>query len=128
MSNKFNTLIDEKLNEQKNEIAALKTSDKKGKSTQLHMRRREQATLKLIQELLNALPDGHKLSEDGQKTLVSLTTLKSERAVYEKIVVKAGDNFMELVQRYDRKDVAGKIKKAAEDAGLTIDWTTGVIA
>ena len=35
---------------------------------------------------------------------------------------------MELVQRYDRKDVAGKIKKAAEDAGLTIDWTTGVIA
>ena len=126
MPNKFISLIDEKIIEQKSDIAALKTSDAKSKSTQLHAKRREYNTLLLVKELLSANPD-IKLSEDAQKTLVSLTTLKSERVVYEKIVVKAGDNLMELVQRFDRKDVVAKIRKAAEEAGLTIDYSTGIL-
>lgn len=126
MSNKFISLIDEKLIEQKSDIAALKTSGAKSKSTRLHAKRREYNSLLLVKELLTANPD-IKLSEDAQKTLVSLTTLKTERVVYEKIVVKAGDNLMELVQRFDRKDVVAKIRKAAEEAGLTIDYSTGLL-
>ena len=126
MSNRFISLIDEKIIEQKSDIAVLKTSDTKSKSTQLHAKRREYNTLMLVKELLSANPD-IELSNDAQKTLVSITTLKSERVVYEKIVVKAGDNLMELVQRFDRKDVVAKIRKAAEKAGLTIDYSTGLL-
>lgn len=128
MSNKTSLLsvIDEKLDEQKSEIAALKTSKAKSKSTQLHTKRREYRTLKLVRELLAANPD-IKLSEDAHATLVAITTLKSERVVYEKIVVQEGDNVLELMQKYDRNDIVAKLRKAADKAGLQINPATGIV-
>lgn len=121
------SLVDEKLNELKSTIATTKTSDaisKNTRSTKLYALGRERRVLHLIRSLLEANPD-IKLSKDDADTFVLITTLASERTIQQAIVIKEGDKILEIMQRYsERKGDA--IKKAAEKAGLKMDYAKGV--
>lgn len=121
-------LLDEKLNELKSDIATMKTNTEVAKSTrgtQLYKMGRDRKILCLIKSLLEANPS-IKLSDDDNDTLVSITTLKSERT-FSPIVVAEGEMFLDVLQRYsDRK--TNSIMKAIEKAGLHVDYATGKLA
>lgn len=121
-------LIDGKLSELKADIAAMKTNEGVAKSTrgtQLYKMGRDRKILCLIKSLLEANP-AVKLSDDDNDTLVSITTLKSER-IFSPIVVAEGEMFLDVLQRYsDRK--TNSVMKAVEKAGLHVDYTTGKLA
>ena len=120
------SLVDEKLNELKSTIAATKTSDaisKNTRSTKLYALGRERRVLHLVRSLIEANPD-IKLDKDDADTFVLITTLASERTVQSSIVINEGDNILEVLQKYqDRK--AASVTKAAEKAGLKMDYTSG---
>lgn len=121
-------LIDGKLSELKADIAAMKTNKDVAKSTrgtQLYKMGRDRKVLCLIKALLEANP-AVKLSDDDNDTLVSITTLKSERT-FSPIVVAEGEMFLDVLQRYsDRK--TNSVMKAVEKAGLHVDYTTGKLS
>lgn len=121
-------LIDGKLSELKADIAAMKTNEDVAKSTrgtQLYKMGRDRKILCLIKSLLEANPTV-KLSGDDNDTLVSITTLKTERT-YSPIIVAEGEMFLDVLQRYsDRK--TNSIMKAVEKAGLHVDYATGKLA
>ena len=120
------SLVDEKLNELKSTIAATKTSDaisKNTRSTKLYALGRERRVLHLVRSLIEANPD-IKLDKDDADTFVLITTLASERTVQSSIVINEGDNILEVLQKYqDRK--AASVTKAAEKAGLKMDYASG---
>ena len=121
-------LIDGKLAELKADIAAMKTNEGVAKSTrgtQLYKMGRDRKILCLIKSLLEANP-AVKLSDDDNDTLVSITTLKTERT-FSPIVVAEGEMFLDVLQRYsDRK--TNSVMKAVEKAGLHVDYTTGKLS
>lgn len=120
------SLVDEKLNELKSTIAATEISDaisKNTRSTKLYALRRERRVLHLVRSLIKANPD-IKLDKDDADTFVLITTLASERTVQSSIVINEGDNILEVLQKYqDRK--AASVTKAAEKAGLKMDYASG---
>lgn len=120
------SLVDEKLNELKSTIAATTTSDaisKNTRSTKLYALGRERRVLHLVRSLIKANPD-IKLDKDDADTFVLITTLASERTVQSSIVINEGDNILEVLQKYqDRK--AASVTKAAEKAGLKMDYASG---
>ncbi len=128
--NKYVKLVDEKLEELKSSIATVKTAENVAKSTrntQLYKLGRERRVLCLIKSLISA-GGIEKLEDADRETLVLLTTLASERRVYDAVEVKEGDSILELAAKYDdRRDPIGKIKAACEKAGLKMDYTTGLI-
>lgn len=121
-------LIDGKLAELKADIATMKTNEGVAKSTrgtQLYKMGRDRKILCLIKALLEANPTV-KLNDDDNDTLISITTLKSERT-FSPIVVAEGEMFLDVLQRYsDRK--TNSVMKAVEKAGLHVDYTTGKLA
>lgn len=121
------SIIDEKLGELKSIIAATKTSDaisKNTRSTKLYALGKERRVLHLIRSLIEKNPDV-KLSEDDANTFVLITTLASERVYKSPVEVHEGDSILEVLQKYqDYK--TDTITKAAEKAGLKMDYTKGV--
>ena len=121
------SIIDEKLDELKSIIAATKTSDaisKNTRSTKLYALGKERRVLHLIRSLIEKNPDV-KLSEDDANTFVLITTLASERVYKSPVEIHEGDSILEILQKYqDYK--TDTITKAAEKAGLKMDYTKGV--
>lgn len=123
-------LIDEKIIELKSTIASLKTNDaisKATRGTQLYARGRERRVLYLINELIAQCSDEIKLSEDAMNTFVLITTLASERAPRQSVIVNEGDSAFDLAfNKYkDVKNINEKMLKAADAAGLKLDTKTG---
>ena len=123
-------LIDEKLNELKSVIAETKTSDtisKNTRSTKLYALGRDRRVLHLIRTLMEANPDV-KLDAADSDTFVLITTLAAERTVQASVVVNEGDLILDLLQKYaDKKDIATKLNKACEKAGLKMDYAAGKV-
>lgn len=123
-------LIDEKLNELKSVIAETKTSDiisKNTRSTKLYALGRDRRVLHLIRTLMEANPD-IKLDAADSDTFVLITTLAAERTVQSSVVVNEGDLILDLLQKYaDKKDIATKLNKACEKAGLKLDYAAGKV-
>lgn len=120
------SLVDEKLNELKSTIATTKTSEsisKNTRSTKLYALGRERRVLHLIRSLIEANPD-IKLSKDDADTFILVTTLASERVVQQSIVIKEGDKILDIMQKYQERK-GDSIKKAAEKAGLKMDYASG---
>lgn len=121
------SIIDEKLDELKSIIATTKTSDaisKNTRSTKLYALGKERRVLHLIRSLIEKNPDV-KLSEDDANTFVLITTLASERVYKSPVEVHEGDSILEVLQKYqDYK--TDTITKAAEKAGLKMDYTKGI--
>lgn len=123
-------LIDEKLNELKSVIAETKTADnisKNTRSTKLYALGRDRRVLHLIRTLMEANPD-IKLDSADSDTFVLITTLAAERTVQSSVVVNEGDLILDLLQKYaDKKDIATKLNKACEKAGLKMDYAVGKV-
>lgn len=121
------SIIDGKLDELKSIIAATKTSDaisKNTRSTKLYALGKERRVLHLIRSLIEKNPDV-KLSEDDANTFVLITTLASERVYKSPVEIHEGDSILEVLQKYqDYK--TDTITKAAEKAGLKMDYTKGI--
>lgn len=118
----FEVLIDDKINEIREKIKFFKSDDcelsKNTKSTQLFQRNRELKVMKLIKALLD-----DNVTEKDKETLVSLTTLTSERNMMS-IDFNEGDMLMDILQKYqDAKNISSKIEKVCEKKGLKIDYS-----
>lgn len=96
-------------------------------NTQTHLKRREIKLLTLVKELVMQCKDGIKLSPDSLEFFESFTCPASLRQMGS-IKVHEGDSLMKLLsENQDTRDAMGKIQRACEKAGLTIDYTTGTI-
>lgn len=117
-------LCQERINEVKQAVAILKTSDKKSASTQLYQKRKEIKSLTVISELLSLITsDEVKLKSNDD--FISLTNLSAERKVYEAVVINEGDALLDILKKYaDRKDIYNKVMNAAEKNGLVLDAST----
>lgn len=114
-------LCQERINEVKQAVTVLKTSDKKSASTQLYQKRKEIKSLTVISELLSLITtDEIKLKSNDD--FISLTNLSAERKVYEAVVINEGDALLDILKKYtDRKDIYNKVMNAAEKNGLILD-------
>lgn len=125
---KLTTLVDEKINDLKSQIAAVKVSDKLTKNTrgtQLYKLGRERRVLQLIRSLIT---DDTKLSDADMDTLVLITTLASERTARTSVECAAGDKILDLMQKYDGlKYLSEKLNKYCEANGLKLDYAKGVV-
>ena len=88
---------------------------------------RDRRVLHLIRTLMEANPD-IKLDPADSDTFVLITTLAAERTVQSSVVVNEGDLILDLLQKYaDKKDIATKLNKACEKAGLKLDYAAGKV-
>ena len=85
--------------------------------------RRDASILALLEELgVEEVKTG--LSQESKETFERLM----DPETYEPIVVAEGDSIMKILEdNQDRRDVMGKVTKAAEKAGLKLDFTSGKI-
>ena len=61
---------------------------------------------------------------EEQKWFTSMVTLTSERKAKYTVEVHKGDSVLELLEKYKEvKDIYGKIMKAVEEQGLTVDYS-----
>lgn len=124
----YTNMVQEKINDLKSQIAAMKTNEtlsKNTRGTQLYKLGRDRRILHLIASLLK---DDTKLEGDDLDTFVLITTLSSERAERTSIEVKEGDTILELMQKYEEKrDLQKKLIAACEKAGLKLDYTSGKV-
>ena len=130
----FTQLVDEKINELKSQIAAMKVNEtlsKNTRGTQLYKLGRDRRVLHLIRSLLTLAGDGDglvELNENDMNTFVLITTLAGERTARSSIEVKEGDSILELLQKYaDKKDIQKKLQTACEKVGLIMNFKTGFI-
>ena len=125
------SLIADKIADIKATIATTKTSDeisKNTRGTKLYKLGRDERVLNLINSLFTQLGDKVKLSDADMDTFVLITTLESERAERTSIAVTEGDSILDLMQKYaNKKDLQSKLTKAAEKAGLVLNYKTGKI-
>lgn len=124
------TLVDEKIDELKKSIAAMKTRNvedptdptyisKNTRSTQLYHMGREKRVLHLVRTLLAANPDITLNNEDAD-TFALITTLVTER-VATKYQFAVGDDLLDIMTKYEnlsRKDLDAKLDKL----GLKMDY------
>ena len=83
--------------------------------------RRDASILQLLDELDVENAD---LSDESKETFERLM----DPETYEPIVVAEGDSIMKILEdNQDRRDVMGKVTKAAEKAGLKLDFASGKI-
>lgn len=131
MKQLYTKLAEEKINELKTMIAAVKNSDtitKNTRGTQLYKLGRERRVLHLINSLFTQLGDNVKLSDADMDTFVLITTLATEHAKRTSVTVTEGDSILDLMQKYaNKKDLQSKLTKAAEKAGLVLNYKTGKI-
>lgn len=131
MNTNFTSLIADKIGELKTQIATTKTADnltKNTRGTKLYKLGRDRRVLHLISSLIDQLGDKVKLSPEDMDTFVLITTLESERADRSSVTVSEGDSILELMQKYeDKKDLQAKLTKAAEKAGLKLDYKSGLV-
>lgn len=130
----FTQLVDEKINELKSQIAAMKVNEtlsKNTRGTQLYKLGRDRRVLHLIRSLLTLAGDDDglvELSENDMDTFVLITTLASERPERSSIEVNEGDSILELLQKYeDKKDLQKKLATACEKKGLKLDYVSGTV-
>lgn len=124
------TLVDEKIDELKKSIAAMKTRNvedptdptyisKNTRSTQLYHMGREKRVLHLVRTLLAANPDITLNNEDAD-TFALITTLVAERTTT-KYQFAVGDDLLDIMTKYEnlsRKDLDAKLDKL----GLKMDY------
>ena len=124
------TLVDEKIDELKKSIAAMKTRNvedptdptyisKNTRSTQLYHMGREKRVLHLVRTLLAANPD-ITLSNEDADTFALITTLVTERTTT-KYQFAVGDDLLDIMTKYEnlsRKDLDAKLEKL----GLKMDY------
>ena len=130
----FTQLVEEKINELRSQIAAMKVNEtlsKNTRGTQLYKLGRDRRVLHLIRTLLTLAGDDDglvELSEDDMNTLVLITTLAGERTERSSIEVNEGDSILELLQKYEeKKDLQKKLAAACEKKGLKLDYTSGTV-
>ena len=128
MANKlFIDLINDKISEYKDTIKRMRVEEGRAQSTintQTHLKRREVKILVLIKELMEQIKDV-KLTADSSEFFNALTCLSENRGG---IKVHEGDNLMDILKEHqETRDAMGKIQRACEKAGLTIDYSTGTI-
>ena len=130
-TNKLSTLCEEKINELKASIAAMKTNETLSKSTrgtQLYKMGRERRVLHLVKSLVEQCDSKLKLSEDDMETFTLITTLISERAPRSSVVCEEGNSITELLTKYANvRDVYGKLTKYCESHGLKMDCANNKI-
>ena len=124
------TLVDEKIDELRKSIAAMKTRNvedptdptyisKNTRSTQLYHMGREKRVLHLVRTLLAANPDITLNNEDAD-TFALITTLVAERTTT-KYQFAVGDDLLDIMTKYEnlsRKDLDAKLEKL----GLKMDY------
>lgn len=124
-------LVDEKINELKTQIAAMKVNEtlsKNTRGTQLYKLGRECRVLHLVSSLVSQLGDKVVLNDADRDTLVLITTLASERPERTSVEVQEGDSILELMQKYaDKKDLQRKLVQACEKKGLKLDYKSGTV-
>lgn len=130
----FTQLVDEKINELKSQIAAMKVNEtlsKNTRGTQLYKLGRDRRVLHLIRSLLTLAGDDDglvELSENDMNTFVLITTLAGERTERSSIEVNEGDSILELLQKYEeKKDLQKKLATACEKKGLKLDYASGTV-
>lgn len=112
------------LNKEIEEIGANTELAKMTRSTQQSARRRDIRALTLISKLLT---DNEEFDEDFLDAFEAITALRGTRSGGVVVHVRAGDNVLQLLQKYNTvKDPWSKIMKAATKAGLSYDNTTGM--
>ena len=130
----FTQLVDEKINELKSQIAAMKVNEtlsKNTRGTQLYKLGRDRRVLHLIRSLLTLAGDDDglvELSENDMDTFVLITTLAGERTERSSIEVNEGDSILELLQKYEeKKDLQKKLATACEKKGRKLDYVSGTV-
>lgn len=130
----FTQLVDEKIDELKSQIAAMKVNEtlsKNTRGTQLYKLGRDRRVLHLIRSLLTLAGDDDglvELSENDMNTFVLITTLARERTERSSIEVNEGDSILELLQKYEeKKDLQKKLATACEKKGLKLDYISGTV-
>lgn len=130
----FTQLVDEKIDELKSQIAAMKVNEtlsKNTRGTQLYKLGRDRRVLHLIRSLLTLAGDDDglvELSENDMNTFVLITTLAGERTGRSSIEVNEGDSILELLQKYEeKKDLQKKLATACEKKGLKLDYVSGTV-
>jgi hypothetical protein len=99
----------------------LKAENKELSNSVRYKCRRDMDILRLIG---NGIPEGTVLDDEDRATLARLM----DPEVNEPIVVNEGDLIMKILEdNQDRRDVMGKVTKAAEKAGLKLDFASGKI-
>lgn len=130
-TNKLSTLCEEKINELKSSIAAMKTNEtlsKATRGTQLYKMGRERRVLHLVKSLVEQCDSKLKLSEDDMDTFTLITTLISERTPRSSVECKEGDSITELLTKYaEIRDVYGKLTRYCESHGLVMDCANNKI-
>lgn len=120
--------IDSKIDELNAEIETIKANEslaKMTRNTQSSARRREIKTLNFISKLIPE--EGVEMSDDDLDVFEMLTALRGTRQGGITVVVRKGDNVLQLLQKYNNvKDPWGKIMKAGEKAGLSYDAASGL--
>lgn len=131
---KLTQLVDEKINELKSQIAAVKVNEtlsKNTRGTQLYKLGRDRRVLHLIRSLLTRAGDDDglvELSENDMNTFVLITTLAGERTERSSIEVNEGDSILELMQKYEeKKDLQKKLATACAKKGLKLDYASGTV-
>lgn len=119
--------INNKVVELSDEIEAIKTNEslaKMTRNTQSSARRREIKVLNFISRLIPE--EGIDLTDDDLDVFEMLTALRGTRQGGIQVIVRKGDNVLQLLQKYkDVKDVWTKVMNAGAKAGLTYDASTG---
>lgn len=112
------------LNDEIKTIKANKSLAKMTRNTQSSARRREIKVLNFIGRLI---PEEEiKLTDDDLDVFEMLTALRGIRQGGIQVIVRKGDNVLQLLQKYkDVKDVWTKVMNAGAKAGLTYDASTG---
>lgn len=130
-TNKLSALCEEKINELKSSIAAMKTNtvlSKATRGTQLYKMGRERRVLHLVKSLVEQCGSELKLSEDDMDTFTLITTLISERTPRSSVECKEGDSITELLTKYTEvRDVYGKLTRYCESHGLVMDCANNKI-
>lgn len=120
-------LVDAKASEMKESLDTLLKSNVSDntKRTQKFQRSSAIHQLLVFKAVLETVPDTEiVLGDDLEKWFTSMTTLTSVRKAKYTIEVHRGDKVMDLLEKYeDVNNIYNKLKKAAEEAGLTIDYS-----
>ena len=123
-------LVDTKVSEMMDSLDALMKSDvsENTKRTQKFQKQTAIRTMLVFKAVLEAEPKSKvDLKEDLDKWFNSMVTLTAERKAAVTVVVKEGDNIMQLMEEHkDTRDIYKKMMTSAEKAGLKADFAKGI--
>lgn len=123
-------LVDAKRKEMEALLDELLKSDvsENTKRTQKFQRTKAIHDMVVISTILEqAKSDEITFSDEAQKWFTSMVTLTAERKAAVTVVVKEGDNIMQLMEEHkDTRDIYKKMMASAEKAGLKADFAKGI--